>query len=113
MYVNEEMELRGVTLRKGDMVLACLGAANRDPEVFDRPDVFDIHRSPNRHLGFGKGAHYCVGAALARMEGRLALEGLLERFGRLELAVPVEALSFAGVISVNAYKEVPLRLAPR
>lgn len=110
MYVTEEMTLRGVTLREGDMVLACLGAANRDPEAFERPEVFDIHRTSNRHLGFGKGAHYCVGAALARMEGRLALEGLLRRFGQLKLAVPAEALEYAGLVAVHAHKAVPLRL---
>jgi cytochrome P450 len=113
MYLAEELVLRGVTLRAGDMVVACLGAANRDPAAFDAPEVFDIHRSPNRHLGFGKGPHYCVGAALARLEGRLALAGLLERFARIELAVPVEDLAFAGVVSIHAYQTVPLRLAVR
>ena len=71
MYPVEEVTMGGVTLTPKDMVLSCVGAANRDPEVFEDPDVFDIRRKPNRHLGFGMGAHYCVGASLARLGARV------------------------------------------
>ena len=62
------------------------GAANRDPDVFDDPDRFRSDRSPNRHLGFGYGLHFCVGAELARVEGRIALEHILKTMPHFELA---------------------------
>ena len=62
------------------------GAANRDPEAFDRPDELDLRRSDNTPLSFGWGIHHCIGAALARMEGEIAFNALLARFGTIELA---------------------------
>jgi cytochrome P450 len=63
-----------------------LGAANRDPAQFEQPNQFNIGRSPNRHLAFASGPHFCLGAPLARMEGEIALSELLERFPQLRLA---------------------------
>ncbi|ROP38649.1 cytochrome P450 [Saccharothrix texasensis] len=75
--------LGGVEIPADQMLLLWVGAANRDPRRFANPDAFDVTRDPNPHLGFGRGAHFCLGAPLARLEGRLALDVLLDRFPRL------------------------------
>ena len=80
-----DCEVSGVPLRKRDNVVLLLGAANRDPEVFEDPDRFDVGRSLGSHLSFGRGIHHCLGAALARLESRIVLEILLERFSRISL----------------------------
>ena len=73
------IELHGVRITQGQMVACLLGSANRDETVFDHADVFDIRRSPNRHIAFGFGPHFCLGANLARLEARIAFEALLKR----------------------------------
>lgn len=78
--------LAGHPVEPGEKVAALLGAAARDPEMFDRPDTLDVGRSPNQHLGFGAGIHYCVGAPLARVEIAAALDALLTRLPGLRLA---------------------------
>ena len=83
--VLEDCEVSGIALRKRDNVVLFLGAANRDPEVFEDPDRLDVGRSRGSHLSFGRGIHHCLGAALARLEGRIVLEMLLERFSRISL----------------------------
>ncbi|MDQ1403338.1 MAG: hypothetical protein QOG03_1654 [Actinomycetota bacterium] len=79
-----DTERHGVTMAEGDKVMLLFGAANRDGEVFDRPDDFETARAPNPHLGFGAGAHLCLGAALARLEARVAFEQLLPRLAGLD-----------------------------
>lgn len=91
-YAHADIEIGGVRIKAGEAVLLALGAANRDESAFPDPDRFDVSRETNAHLGFGHGAHYCVGAALARIELRIALGSLLHRFPNLELAVPLDAL---------------------
>ena len=91
-YAGEDICVAGITIPKGDMMFAALASANRDENVFVNPDVLDISRDPNRHLSFGQGAHYCVGAPLARLEGTIALKSLAERFPNLCLATPPEKL---------------------
>jgi cytochrome P450 len=81
----EDLEVGGRRIARGELVLCMLGAANRDPEVFAEPDRFDVTRDPNPHQSFGGGAHYCIGAHLARMEGRIAIGSLIARFPRLAL----------------------------
>ena len=81
-----DFEWHGKAIKQGDLVLGCLGAANRDASVFREPDQFDIRREPNPHIAFGLGAHFCPGAQLSRLEGRAAIPALLERFPSLELA---------------------------
>ena len=83
--VLEDCEVGGIALRKRDNVVLLLGAANRDPEVFEDPDRFDVGRSRGSHLSFGRGIHHCLAAALARLEGRIVFEMLLERFSRISL----------------------------
>ncbi|TLP64455.1 cytochrome P450 [Parasedimentitalea maritima] len=75
-----EVEIGGLTIAKGTNLHLVIGAANRDPKIFSSPEVFDISRSPNRHLAFAGGPHVCVGLTLARMEGKIAIGRLLERF---------------------------------
>lgn len=78
-----EVEIAGVRIPKDSMILPWPAAANRDPRKFDRPEDFDITRSPNPHLGFGHGVHYCIGSHLAKLEGRIALDRLMDRFDKL------------------------------
>lgn len=84
--VKEEFELRGHLFRKGEMVFQMLNAANRDPAVFQDPQAFDAGRQPNRHIAFGHGIHFCVGALLARAEAQIAVSTALRRMPNLRLA---------------------------
>lgn len=110
VYAGEEVTLHGVTIPKGHIVTPLLGSANRDPDVFEDPDRFDIQRESKRHLGFGKGIHYCLGAPLARMETRIALKVLLSRYPNLELVQPAEELKIQQVPLFHRFKEVPLTM---
>jgi cytochrome P450 len=101
--------LGGERVAKGEKVVLWFGAANRDPAVFADPHRFDIARHPNEHLGFGQGAHFCLGAHLARLELRITLRQLLARFPDLALAGPPER---ARTNFVNAVKRLPVRLTP-
>ena len=90
-FAKEDIELCGVTIPKGELITVGLAAANRDPEQFEHPDVFDITRAAaNRHVAFGKGIHVCLGAPLARVEGQIAFSTLFRRVPQLRLAVPPE-----------------------
>ena len=82
----EEAEIQGKRIRKGDLVNTIIGSANRDPERFTHPDRFDITRDEGRHLGFGLGIHFCIGAPLVRLEAEIVFETLLRRFPELRLA---------------------------
>ncbi|MGB0384601.1 MAG: cytochrome P450 family protein [Ardenticatenaceae bacterium] len=109
-YTTEDITLHGVTIPKGELVFPLLGAANRDPALFDNPDTFDITRTPNKHLGFGQGIHYCLGAPLARIETQIALKTLLDRNPNLRLAVNPEELRFARVAGFHSYESLPVVL---
>ncbi|WP_405594570.1 cytochrome P450 [Streptomyces sp. NBC_01410] len=89
-YAMEDMDLGGVRIGKGDALLVSLAAANRDPARFPDPDVFRADRESPGHLGFGHGAHLCLGAHLARLEGEIALDILFRRLDGIELAVPFD-----------------------
>lgn len=108
-WASETMELGGVTIEKGDLVLAGLASANRDPRQFEAPDRFDVRRRPNPHLSFGKGVHFCLGAPLARLEGRIAFETLLN-CPRLELAVPRDELRRRRGPVLCGLESLPVRL---
>ncbi len=84
--VAADFDYKGHTLRKGEAVLQMLGAANRDPKQFARPDEIDLTRSPNGHISFGLGIHFCLGAPLARLEAPIAFNTLFDRFPNLQLA---------------------------
>ncbi len=108
--VAVEHELEGKVLKEGERVFALVNAANRDPGRFAEPDRFDITRSPNPHLTFGQGIHFCLGAPLARLEAQVALPKLLDRFRTIEIARPVEELDWLDAIIMRGLKRLPLRL---
>jgi cytochrome P450 len=81
-----DVDWDGRTFRAGDAVINLIGAANRDPAQFDDPDTLDVARSPNQHIAFGHGAHFCLGAQLSRLEGRIAIPALVRRFPDMRLA---------------------------
>jgi cytochrome P450 len=91
-YAVEPVELGGVTIPAGAQVIISLAAANRDELSYQDPEVLDVDRAGARHLAFGHGIHHCLGAPLARLEGRIALETILRRFPELRLAVPDDEL---------------------
>jgi unspecific monooxygenase len=84
-FAYEDMEIGGQPVARGARVGLLYGSANRDPEMFDAPDTFDIGRSPNRHLAFGAATHFCLGAPLARLELRTLFTVLLRGTRRIEL----------------------------
>ena len=87
---NSRVTSADTSIEAGQKVQVWEGSANRDADVFDRADDFDIARKPNPHLGFGQGVHYCLGANLARLELRVLYEELLSRFGEVRVVRPVE-----------------------
>jgi cholest-4-en-3-one 26-monooxygenase len=103
---TEDFELRDKLIRTGDSVALFYPSANRDEEVFDAPNEFRIDRSPNRHLGFGVGEHFCLGAHLARLEMEVAYKYLLPRIEEIELAGPVDRLHSS---LVGGIKHLPIR----
>ncbi len=88
-------ERAGRSLAPGQTVFLAIAAANHDPDVFEDPDEVDFGRTPNPHMGFGWGPHYCLGANLAKLEARIALQTLLERFPKLRPAKPIAPLGGA------------------
>jgi cytochrome P450 PksS len=108
-YAAEEITLHGTRIQRGELVLAVLASANRDESHFPRPDDLDLAREPNRHLSFGHGIHFCLGAPLARMEGQIAINLLLQRLPNLRLAVPAEKLRWRGTPVVRGLAALPLR----
>ena len=97
---RHDVERHGTIIREGELVIGLIGSANRDPRMFPDPDRFDIARDAHGHLSFGYGIHYCLGASLARLEARIALEALLDELPRRRLASPkieyVDSFMFRG-----------------
>ena len=107
-WVGEDLEFGGKQMRRGDPVLVGLAAANHDPEEFAQPDKLDITRQENRHLAFGMGIHYCLGAPLARLEGQIAISTLLRRLPNLRLAVPAEELVWRPSMLLLGVSKLPV-----
>jgi cytochrome P450 len=108
-YPRGDAEIGGVTIPRGELVLAVLGSANRDERRFEDPEVLDLARDPNRHLAFGRGGvHHCLGAPLARMEGQIALNAFLERFPEARLAVAPELLRWRRGMFLRGLERLPL-----
>jgi cytochrome P450 len=107
--VREDGPRFGVPMRAGQPIFCSNAAANRDPRVFERPDDLVLDRDPNRHLGFGWGMHFCLGSQLARLEARVVLPRLFQRFPGLRLAVDPTELSYHPTIVGRTLKTLPLR----
>jgi cytochrome P450 len=107
-YAREDMEIAGTPVLKGDMVLGAIASANRDRRQFADPDRLDLARTPNRHLTFGEGSHYCVGAALARMEARVAFTALLRHFPSLRLSGKADDLSWREGLVLRGLERLPV-----
>jgi cytochrome P450 len=108
--LTRDVALHGATMREGDKVLLLVGSANRDERVWERPDVFDIDRDKQLHLGFGHGVHVCLGAALARLEMRVSLEELLGRLPDLE--IDEDGLERVHSGNVRGHSRMPIRFTP-
>jgi len=106
----EDVEMKGKRIRKGDLVNSILGSANRDPQRFSDPDCFEITRNEGRHLGFGLGIHFCIGAPLVRLEAEIVFDTILRRFPRIKLAT--ETLEWQEHPIFRGLKSLPVHLEP-
>jgi len=109
-YNIEDIEVGGQPIPQYSTLVLCIAAANRDETIFENPEVLDITRTPNRHIAFGFGVHYCLGAPLARLEAKIAFTRLLERFPNMQLATPVDQLKWKGAPALRGLKKLPLRM---
>lgn len=107
-FAREDITIAGVRIPRGQQVLGILASANRDETHFENPDQLDITRENNRHLAFGQGMHYCVGAPLARLEGQIAINTLLRRMPDLRLNVPESALRWRPSPFLNGLRSLPV-----
>ena len=108
-YVTRDVDHHGQTVPAGSAMLMLIGAANRDPRRFgETAEIFDVARPVRQHLTFGVGAHYCLGNALARLEGRIALEEILSRFPDWEVDIDSAVMSPAS--AVRGWDSMPARL---
>jgi cytochrome P450 len=108
-WVTQDVELHGTTIPAGNPILLIAASANRDPRRYVDPDVFDIHREDIQHLTFGYGVHFCLGASLARLEGRVALDEILNRFP--EWDVDHAGMKLAPTSTVRGWESMPIVLA--
>lgn len=108
-FTREGVTLSGVTIPAAETVVAAVGAANRDERQFTQPETLDVGRDPNRHLGFGMGMHYCLGAPLARLEAQAAFRTLLDRCCSLELAVHPQRLRWRKSTLLRGLESLPVR----
>lgn len=102
---TRDVTIRGVEIAKGDRIVVSFGAANRDPAEFEDPDSYRLDRGAARHLGFGHGVHFCLGAGLARLEARLALGALLDRFEAIHPTAPAQRLHST---IIRGFQSLPL-----
>ena len=107
----DDTEIAGCPVGKHRSVAVSLMGANRDPDVFDDPETFDVTREENRHLSFGGGIHYCIGAPLARAEAQGALRVLLERYEHIEAAIPVDDIEWRGGGAFRGLRSLLLRVS--
>ncbi len=112
-FAQEDVELAGVKISKGDLVLAAIASANRDESRFTNPDTLDITREPNKHVAFGQGIHFCLGASLARLEGQTAINALLARTHDLRLAVDPSTLRWRSGLILRGLKALPVAFTTR
>ena len=108
---KREMEIAGVKIPAGDLVLPILASANRDESIFEDPDCFDLHRDARKHLAFGRGVHVCLGAPLARIEGQEIIKELVRRYPNISLAKKSEDLEWRRDIALRGLLALPVKLA--
>ena len=106
----EDVEFAGTRIPQGSQVIGMIISANRDRECYDDPESLDLTRTPNKHMSFAFGAHYCLGHHLARLEGRIALQTLLNRFDRLEVTAADTDLRYKATLSLRGLKALPMRV---
>jgi pimeloyl-[acyl-carrier protein] synthase len=103
---TDNLEIGNRTIKAGEKIVLCLGAANRDPAQFSEPDEFNINREPNQHVAFADGIHYCLGAALARVEAQIAINTLIQKFSDLQLTS--NKLEWKKSIVIRGLKALPI-----
>ncbi|MGE6591018.1 cytochrome P450 family protein [Bacillus mycoides] len=107
-WAAEPFQIHEQTIQKGDMVIIALASANRDETVFENPEVFDIMRENNRHIAFGHGSHFCLGAPLARLEAKIAITALFKRMPSLQIKGEREKINWQGNYLMRSLEELPL-----
>ena len=107
-YALESVQYSGTTIPAGARIYVVIASANRDEQQFERANEFDITRANNRHLSFGMGAHYCLGAPLARLEGQIAVTALLRRLPNLRLRVPADEIKWKPGLVLRGVKALPV-----
>jgi cytochrome P450 PksS len=112
-FAREDLEICGEKIPRGGLVYAVIASANRDERQFSNPDLPEITREPNRHLAFGHGSHYCLGAPLARMEGQIAINTLLRRFAALDLSLPRVELRWRRGMVLRGLEALPVAFSVR
>lgn len=108
---NTDAKIGGTVIPKDQMLIAWTGAANRDERQFADPDTFDLERTPNAHLGLGRGIHFCVGRQLARMEGKAAINALLDRYPSITTD-PDRPPTFLQVVDADGVDTLPVIASP-
>jgi cytochrome P450 PksS len=111
-FVRKDLSLDGVSLKKGDRIMAMIVAANLDPLADENPERLDLTRRPNRHLSFGTGIHFCLGHQLARIEAACALQALFSRWPKLELAVAPDQIRWLKRPGLRSIEKLPVRAGP-
>jgi len=107
-FAREDVTIRDTKILQGDVIAVVIGSANHDENQFPNPEKFDITRDPNKHLAFGQGLHFCIGAPLARMEGQIALTTLFRRFPNLRLGQAAETLRWRKSLIVRGLEALPV-----
>jgi cytochrome P450 PksS len=109
--LTDDIEIAGTVIPKGSSVLGMIISANHDETVFEHPETLDLGRTPNKHLSFAFGGHFCLGNQIARMEGRMALQSLVQRFDHIELLVPRDELEWKPTQSLRGLRHLPVALS--
>jgi cytochrome P450 len=107
-YASEELVIAGMTVPRGSHLLLLLAAADHDPAAFAQPEDLDVGRGATRHVAFGQGIHYCLGAPLARLEGEIAITTLLMRLPNLRLAIAPEDATWRPAIELRGLQSLPV-----
>lgn len=110
-YARQDLEIAGEPVARGTVVFAVIASANRDEQQFADAHTLDLTRNPNRHLSFGLGGHFCVGSALARLEGQIAINTLLQRLPPMQLAKPADKLVWRPGLVLRGLESLPLKRA--